>query len=125
MDVNQNPWKIISEKPVYDNRWIGVTEFDVINPGGGKGIYGKVHFKHLAIGVLPIDEDGNTYLVGQYRFTVGGYSWEVPEGGGMPGEDPLVGAQRELIEETGLVASEWRQVLTMHLSNSVTDEFAV
>lgn len=125
MDVNQNPWKILAEKPVYDNRWIGVTEFDVINPNGGAGIYGKVHFKNLAIGVLPIDEDGNTYLVGQYRFTIGGYSWEVPEGGGMQGEDPLIAAQRELIEETGLVASEWRQVLTMHLSNSVTDEFAV
>jgi len=121
----KNPWQIISEKNIYDNPWINITEFDVINPGGGNGIYGKVHFKNLAIGILPLDENMNTYLVGQYRFPLDQYSWEIPEGGGMIGIDPLISAQRELIEETGLVATQWTEILRMHLSNSVTDEYAI
>jgi 8-oxo-dGTP pyrophosphatase MutT (NUDIX family) len=120
-----NPWKIISEKKMYDNAWIDVTEFDVINPNGGKGIYGKVHFKKIAVGALPLDADLNTYLVGQYRFPIDLYSWEIPEGGVEPNEDPLVAMKRELLEEAGLIAGEWRQILTMHLSNSVSDELAI
>jgi 8-oxo-dGTP pyrophosphatase MutT (NUDIX family) len=125
MDTTKNPWTILSETQVYDNDWISVSEFDVINPNGGKGIYGKVHFKNRAIGVLPLDENMDTYLVGQYRFPLQAYSWEIPEGGGMQSEEPLAAAKRELIEETGLVANEWKQVLIMHLSNSITDEYAV
>ena len=121
----ENPWTILGERAVYDNKWISLTEYDVLNPSGGKGIYGKVHFKGLAIGVLPLDEEGYTWLVGQYRFTLSEYSWEIPEGGGNPGEAPLASAQRELREETGLVASEWTHILNMHLSNSVTDELAL
>ena len=97
----------------------------MINPSGGKGIYGKVHFKNLAIGVIPIDEEFNTYLVGQYRFALDAYSWEIPEGGGEIGIDPLESAKRELIEETGLKAEEWTVLQNMHLSNSVTDEYAI
>jgi len=122
MSETNNPWTILSERQVYDNRWIGVTEYDVLNPSGGKGIYGKVHFKNLAIAVLPLDEDGNTWLVGQYRFPLNAYSWEIPEGGGEPGSTPLQTAQRELEEETGLVAKEWSLLMEMHLSNSVSDE---
>lgn len=122
MDEQHNPWTILGEKEVYDNKWINVTEYDVINPSGGKGIYGKVHFKNLAIGILPLDEDLNTYLVGQYRFTLNQYSWEIPEGGGPFGEDILQSAQRELKEETGLVAEEWIKLMNFHLSNSVCDE---
>ncbi len=124
MNESHNPWTILSQQSVYDNKWIGLTEFQVINPGGGKGIYGKVHFKNLAIGVLPLDEEGNTWLVGQYRFTLDQYSWEIPEGGGEPDVTPVESAQRELREETGLVAKEWTPLLEMHLSNSVTDEKA-
>ena len=102
-----------------------VTEYNVINPSGGKGIYGKVHFKNLAIGVLAIDRQWNTYLVGQYRFPINQYSWEIPEGGGMIGMDPLESAKRELAEETGLVAGSWTTLMEMHLSNSITDERAV
>lgn len=117
-----NPWRILSGKPVYDNKWISVTEYDVINPSGGKGIYGKVHFKNAAIGILPLDDELNTYLVGQYRFPLEQYSWEIPEGGGPLDEDILASAQRELLEETGLEATEWTKLLDFHLSNSVSDE---
>lgn len=122
MNEQHNPWQIKSEKQVYDNPWIGVTEFDVINPSGGKGIYGKVHFKGFALGVLPLDEALNTWLVGQYRFPLNQYSWEIPEGGGPLHLDPLDSAKRELLEETGLVAEEWTRIMEMHLSNSVSDE---
>ena len=125
MNENQNPWTILDKKEVYENPWIKLTEFQVINPSGGKGIYGKVHFKHIAVGIIPLDEDWNTWLVGQYRFTLDHYSWEIPEGGGRMDEDPLEGAKRELLEETGLVAEDWTKILTMHLSNSVSDEQAV
>ena len=121
----KNPWQIISEKKVYDNKWINVTEYDVINPNGGKGIYGKVHFKNLAIGIVVLDDELNTWLVGQFRFTLNEYSWEIPEGGGALDTDPLESARRELLEETGLVAHEWTPLLKMHLSNSVSDEYAI
>ena len=122
MDEQKNPWTILAEKPIYDNPWICVTEYDVINPSGGKGIYGKEHFKNLAIGIIPLDDDLNTYLVGQYRFTLNQYSWEIPEGGGPHGTDILESAKRELKEETGLVAGEWTKLMDFHLSNSVCDE---
>ena len=125
MDEKNNPWRVLAERIIYDNKWIGLTEFDVINPGGGKGIYGKVRFKNLAIGVVPIDGEMNTWLVGQYRFPLDQYSWEIPEGGGDPDVTPQESAARELLEETGLVAKEWTQLLEMHLSNSVTDEKAI
>lgn len=125
MNEHINPWQVVSEKLVYHNAWITLTEFDVINPSGGKGIYGKVHFKNLAVGVLPLDEQLNTWLVGQYRFPLDQYSWEIPEGGGLRGIDPLESAKRELLEETGLVATEWSPLVEMHLSNSVSDEYAI
>lgn len=121
----QNDWQIRGEKKIYENKWIGLTEYDVINPGGGKGIYGKVHFKNTAVGVLALDEALHTYLVGQYRFTLGTYSWEIPEGGCPVGMDPLEGGKRELLEETGLIASNWTELFRMHLSNSVSDEFGI
>ncbi|MEI6265777.1 MAG: NUDIX hydrolase [Sphingobacteriia bacterium] len=123
--MEQNPWKVLTEKTIYDNPWISLTEYDVINPGGGKGIYGKVHFKNTAVGVMVLDDQFNTYLVGQYRFTLSAYSWEIPEGGGPLGTDPLDSAKRELLEETGLIAAEWNHLLTMHLSNSVSDELGI
>ncbi len=121
----ENPWQTISEKEVYDNPWINLTEYQVINPSGNQGIYGKVHFKNIAIGVIPLDAEMNTYLVGQYRFPLGQYSWEMPEGGGVLGVDPLDSAKRELLEETGLKAGKWTELLRMHLSNSVSDELGI
>lgn len=118
----KNPWKTISVKPVYDNPWIHVEEHQVINPGGGKGIYGKVHFKNKALGIIPIDKHDNTWLVGQYRYTIEEYSWEIPMGGGPLTEDILTAAQRELKEETGMKAGKWQEIIRIHTSNSVTDE---
>lgn len=123
--MDQNPWKILSSREAYDNSWIKVTEYGVINPSGGKGIYGKVHFKNLAIGVIVLDMHLNTYLVGQYRFPADKYSWEIPEGGCPLTMPPLEGAKKELLEETGLKANSWELILEMDLSNSVTDEHAL
>jgi 8-oxo-dGTP pyrophosphatase MutT (NUDIX family) len=97
----------------------------VINPNGGDGIYGVVHFKHLAIGVIPIDENGFTWLVGQHRYPQNKFSWEIPEGGGKLNIDPLESAKRELQEEVGLGAKTWSRILYMDLSNSVSDEAAI
>lgn len=124
MNEALNPWKVLDSREIYDNKWINVIEFNVINPTGGKGVYGKVHFKNKAIGIIPLDEQLNTYLVGQYRFTLDQYSWEIPEGGGPHDEDILEAAKRELKEETGLVAEEWTLIQEMYLSNSVSDEYS-
>lgn len=120
-----SPWTINAEKEVYDNPWINITEYQVTNPSGNPGIYGKVHYKNLAIGVFPLDNELNTYLVGQYRFVLNQYSWEIPEGGGPFDAEPLESAKRELLEETGLKANSWTEILRMHLSNSVSDELSI
>jgi 8-oxo-dGTP pyrophosphatase MutT (NUDIX family) len=118
----KNPWTTLSGEVKYDNPWINVTEYQVINPGGGRGIYGKVHFKNKAIGIVALDADMNTWLVGQFRYTLNEWSWEIPEGGGPFHQSPLEAAKRELQEETGLTAAKWSQILRLHTSNSVTDE---
>ena len=118
-----NPWKVLEERFIYENPWMKVTEYDVINPSGGNGIYGKVHFKNTGVGVLPLDHELNTYLVGQFRFTLNLYSWEIPAGGCPPGSSPLETGKRELLEEAGLVAKEWIPLFDMHLTNSIADEF--
>lgn len=120
-----NNWTTLDSTEVYSNAWIQVTHRNVINPSGGEGIYGVVHFKNIAIGIVPLDAEYNTWLVGQYRYTLGRYSWEIPEGGGAIGVPPLESAQRELLEETGISAQKWTQLLETHTSNSVTDEHGI
>lgn len=120
----ENPWKVTKSKIAYDNPWIKIIHNEVLNPAGNEGIYGVVHFKNYAIGILPLDKDLNTYLVGQYRFPLNSYSWEIPEGGCPESTDILATAKRELKEEVGVVATQWKPLLTMHLSNSVSDEIA-
>lgn len=115
-------WKKLDSKTVYDNAWITVVEDRVINPGGGRNDYGVVHFKNKAIAIVPLDGMGNTWLVGQERYALGAYSWELPMGGAPGDEEPLAAAKRELKEETGLTAKRWSQIMRMHTSNSVTDE---
>lgn len=118
-------WTAGDSRVVYDNPWIQVTEHRPIAPTGRRALYGVVHFKNLALAVLPLHDDGAVTLVGQHRFVSGEYTWELPEGGGVLGEDPLEHAKRELAEEAGLVAREWRKALTYELSNSITDERGV
>lgn len=124
LDVDKNPWQTLSSREVYENSWIKVREDQVLRPDGEPGIYGVVHYKNVAIGILPI-EDGHIYLVGQYRYPLNHYSWEIPEGGCPEGENLLSAARRELAEETGLRAANWKLMGEAHLSNSVSDERAV
>lgn len=119
-------WKELGRKLIYENAWIRLTESQVINPNNGEGIYGVVHFKGLAIGVIPLDDELNTWIVGQERFPMDGkYSWEIIEGGGALDVDPKVSAQRELLEETGIKAQKFELIQEMDLSNSATDEHAL
>jgi 8-oxo-dGTP pyrophosphatase MutT (NUDIX family) len=120
--TEKNPWTTQSATEKYNNPWINVTEFQVINPAGKPGIYGKIHFKNKAIGIIAIDKHDFTWLVGQWRYPLNSWSWEIPEGGGAVGSDPLEAARRELKEETGLTASRWTMIQRVHLSNSVSDE---
>jgi 8-oxo-dGTP pyrophosphatase MutT (NUDIX family) len=122
MDETKNPWTVLSQATVYENDWIRVDHHEVLDPSGGPGVYGTVHFKNQATGVVPIDENGNVILVGQYRFPLRTYSWEIPEGGGSHTATAIESAQRELREECGLTAACWKEVLVMDLSNSVSDE---
>lgn len=118
----ENNWKTVNSKTVYENAWLELDHREVINPSGNDGIYGLVKFKNKAIGILPIDSDGKIYLVGQFRYAIDEYSWEIPEGGGAMEGDPLDAAKRELKEETGLVAKSWTKLARIHTSNSATDE---
>lgn len=121
-DETHNPWRLISSALKYQNPWISVREDQVLNPGGGAGIYGVVTMKNKAIGIIPVDAQGNTWLVGQYRYPLSEYSWEIPMGGGPVALDVLESARRELREETGLSAGRWTRIARLHTSNSVTDE---
>lgn len=122
-EYTKNPWECKSSKEIYDNPWIKVVEDQVVRPNKTHGIYGKVHFKNKAIGIIPIDKELNTWLVGQFRYTLNEYSWEIPTGGVPLDEDTLDGAKRELREETGLLGEKWTNLLKIHTSNSVTDEY--
>lgn len=122
MDPTHNPWQTLDSDVKYENKWLAIRHENVITPAGTPGIYGVVSFKNKAVGVIPIDDDGNTYLVGQYRYALNEYTWEIPEGGSPVGTDLLASAQRELQEETGLVAGRWTRVARIHTSNSATDE---
>ncbi len=120
-----NPWQRRSRRVAYENAWLTVWHDEVLRPDGNPGIYGVVHFPTRAVGVVPLDDDDRVLLVGQYRYTLDRYSWEIPEGGALRDEDPQAGAARELREETGYVATDWRELLRADLSNSVSDEEAI
>ena len=125
MNEHQNPWKTKNSKLIYDNPWIVVHEHEVIHPSGKPGIYGVVGFKNTAVGIIPLDKDLNTWIVGQYRYPLKRYSWEIPEGGAPKHLPLLESAQRELREETGIEAKDWQPILEVAISNSITDELGV
>ena len=115
-------WITKSSIKVFENPWIVLHDEQVINPRGGESQYGRIHFKHAAMGIIPMDDDLNTYLVGQWRYPLNAYSWEIPMGGGQLDQDLLGSAKRELLEETGITATRWQELSKVHLSNSVSDE---
>lgn len=122
---HKNPWTTLKSEKIYDSPWIGLTKHDVLNPSGNPGTYSVVHFKNMALGILPLDKDHNTWIVGQYRYPINQYSWEIPEGGGKWDVAPLDSAKRELLEETGITANKWTKIQELHLSNSASDEFGI
>ena len=119
-----SPWRRLSRRTAYENAWLTVWHDDVVRPDGEPGIYGVVHYANLAVGVVALDRDDRVALVGQFRYTLDRYSWEIPEGGVPADEDPLDGARRELREETGLEAARWLELGRADLSNSISDETA-
>lgn len=124
-EIRVGGWQRLSSRVAYENPWIRVSHEQVKRPNGTDGIYGVVHFKGTAVGVVPVDEEGNTWLVRQSRYTLNEFTWEIPEGGAQEGEPTLECAKRELAEEAGLIATEWEELSRVHTSNSVTDEAGV
>ncbi len=120
--VEVGPWRRRSRDVAYSNPWIEVFHDEVDRPDGSPGIYGVVHFRFSAVGIVAVADDGRLLLVGQHRYAIDDYSWELPEGGVVEGESLLEGARRELREETGFGATDWRQLCRISVSNSVTDE---
>ena len=120
-----NGWVQLSDSVVYENPWIRIHHQDVQRPNGTQGIYGVVHFKNIAVGVIPLDDEGNTWLVRQTRYALNISTWEIPEGGAPLGEDTLSAAKRELEEEVGLLAEQWQELMTLHTTNSVSDEVGI
>ena len=123
--VVTGPWTRRTRRVAYENAWVTVWHDEVTRPDGAPGIYGVVHFANLAAGVLVVDDDDRVLLVGQHRYALDEWSWEIPEGGVPAGETALEGARRELREETGVEATDWRELARVHLSNSVSDELAI
>lgn len=122
MSRADNPWTTLTIRRVYGNPWIELYEEHCLDPSGRPALYGRVSFRNKAVGIIPIDGDGHTWLVGQYRYCLQQYSWEIPMGGAAHHRPVLESARRELKEETGLSARRWEQILFVHTSNSVTDE---
>jgi 8-oxo-dGTP pyrophosphatase MutT (NUDIX family) len=122
MPSTKSPWITNKVTSVYANPWIEVEEHDVINPAGKNAIYGIVRFRNYAIGILPVDDAGNIWLIGQHRYPFNEYTWEIPEGGGNILQDPLENAKRELLEEAGIIARDWKLIQQFQVSNSVTNE---
>ena len=119
------PWRSDGETVIFDNPWMRLTRHPATAPTGLDADYVVMRPRNLSVGVLPVHDDGTVTLVGQQRFALMNWSWEMPEGGAPFDEDPLAGARRELAEEAGLEAAHWREALKTEMSNSITDERAM
>ncbi len=119
-----NPWQVHAVRTDYENPYMEIRHHAVTRPDGAPGDYWVARFRRIAVGIIPVDDEGCTWLVGQYRFPTGTYEWEIPEGGADPGEEPEACAKRELREETGLTASHFKEILHLQLSNSCTNELS-
>lgn len=120
--VPKNPWKTKSSRIAYENAWIRVREDEVIRPDGGNGIYGVVEIRP-SVGIVAINGEGEIALVGQWRYSVNRYSWEIPRGGSHPGEtDMLAVAKRELAEEAGIIAEHWQAIGSVDVCNGVAND---
>jgi 8-oxo-dGTP pyrophosphatase MutT (NUDIX family) len=125
MKPHGSPWRVRrGPERLHENAWFAVDDYDAIAPTGVASRYFALHFQNGAVGAIPLHDDGTITLVGQWRFPFGAYSWELPEGGVPPDEPALDGAKREMREEAGLEAQDWRHILTIQLSNASTDEVA-
>src|SRR4051812_12263790 len=125
LPVAVGPWRRRRRRDAYANPWITIWHDEVQRPDGSDGIYGVVHFANRAVGAVVLDDADRVLLVGQHRYTLDAYSWEIPEGGVPAGETAVDGVRRELLEETGVTADGWRELVRFHLSNSITDEGGV
>jgi len=120
--VPENPWRTKSSRVVYENAWIRVREDQVIRPDGGPGLYGVIEIRP-SVGVVALNDQDQIVLVGQWRYSVNRYSWEIPRGGSHPGEQNMLDvAKRELAEEAGVVADEWRVLGPVDVCNGVADD---
>jgi 8-oxo-dGTP pyrophosphatase MutT (NUDIX family) len=119
---NSNPWRRQKRAVAYENNWITVYHDEVRRPDNRPGVYGVVHYRNRSVGVVAIDSQDRVLLVGQFRYTLDRYSWEIPAGGCPGGEDTFETARRELQEETGYKAKSMRLLVRAHMSNCITDE---
>jgi len=119
------PWRDAGSTTLFENPWMRLTRHDATAPTGHKADYVVMRPQNMSVGVLPLHADGTVTLVGQQRFALMNWSWEMPEGGAPFSEDPLEGARRELAEEAGLAAAQWRLAYRAEMTNSITDERAM
>lgn len=118
-------WRDAGSSVMFENPWMRLTRHEATAPTGLQADYVVMRPQNMSVGVLPIHEDGTITLVGQQRFALMNWSWEMPEGGAPFNEDPLEGAKRELAEEAGLEAVVWHPALKVEMTNSITDERAM
>jgi 8-oxo-dGTP pyrophosphatase MutT (NUDIX family) len=116
-----NPWTTKSSRIAYQNRWIRVREDRVIRPDGQPGVYGVVEVPP-SVGIVAINQKDHVVLVGQWRYTLNRYVWEIPRGGSDGHPDLMAVAQRELVEEAGVEAEHWQSLGTVDVCTGVTTD---